>query len=273
MVWINQQYGLYTSIMAIELKSPADIEKMRAASQVVRQVIQRCRQLCQPGVTTWRIDEEALNVIEQCGARGLFKGYPSSSGAGPFPANLCISVNEVVVHGIADGRVIQEGDVVGIDCGVELDGWCGDAAATIRVEKVPPRVCELCEVTEHVLTLAIENIKPGRWWSQIARLMQNYAEQAGFSVVKEFVGHGIGRKMHEEPQVPNFVSRETKKRDILLKEGMVLAIEPMCNMGVAQTITLEDGWTVVTADRLPSAHYEHTVAVTANGADVLTLGR
>ena len=128
-------------------------------------------------------------------------------------------------------------------------------------------------MTEHVLDLAVENIKPGRYWSQIARLMQNYAEQAGFSVVKEFVGHGIGRKMHEEPQVPNFVSRETKRHDILLKEGMVLAIEPMCNMGTAKTVTLDDGWTVVTADNQPSAHYEHTIAVTADGADVLTQGR
>ncbi len=259
--------------MGIELKSPADIEKMRAACQVVRNVLQRCRELCRPGVTTREIDDEALKVIQKGGARGLFKGYPGNGSAPPFPANLCISVNEVVVHGIADGRVIKDGDIVGIDCGVEVDGWCGDAAVTLLVGEAPARVRELCRVTEHVLDLAVQNIRPGRHWSQIARIMQNYAEQAGFSVVKEFVGHGIGRKMHEEPQVPNFVSPETRKRDILLKEGMVLAIEPMCNMGTEQTRTLDDGWTVVTADGLPSAHYEHTVAVTANGADVLTKGR
>lgn len=259
--------------MAIQLKSPAQIEKMRAASQVVRMVHQRCRELCKPGITTREIDEEALRVIEANGAKGLFIGYPGNGQAPPFPANLCISVNEVVVHGIADDRVIQDGDIVGIDCGVEVDGWCGDAAVTIIVGNVPPRVKELCRVTEHVLELAIEHIKPGRHWSQIARLMQNYAEKAGLSVVKEFVGHGIGQKMHEEPQVPNFVSRDTRKRDILLNEGMVLAIEPMCNLGCEETRTLDDGWTVVTADGEPSAHYEHTVAVTAKGADVLTQGR
>jgi methionyl aminopeptidase len=168
--------------------------------------------------------------------------------------------------------VIQEGDIVGVDCGVEVDGWCGDSAATFMVGKVEPEVRKLCEVTQHVLEIAIANIRPGRDWSQVARLMQNYAEQQGLGVVREYVGHGIGRRMHEDPKVPNFVSRDLLRNDIVLREGMALAIEPMCNLGTRDVQVLADGWTVVTADRKPSAHFEHTVAVTADGADVLTDG-
>ena len=246
---------------------------MRGAGQVVYQVLQRCRELCRPGVATRDIDDEAYQLITSQGARGLFKNYPTYRPGEGFPSNLCISVNDVVVHGIADGRVIQDGDVVGIDCGVQLDGWCGDSATTMMVGQVQPQVRRLCEVTEHLLRLAIENIKPGRQWSQIARLMQGYAEKAGLSVVRDFVGHGIGQQMHEDPKVPNFVNRELLKHDIELREGMVLAVEPMCNLGSKDVITLSDGWTVRTADRQPSAHYEHTIAVTAQGADVLTDGR
>jgi methionyl aminopeptidase len=254
----------------IERKTPQEIEKMRAAGRVVQMVHQRCREICKPGITTKEIDEEGYNVFTKAGAKGLFKGYP---GPTPFPAHLCISINEEVVHGIAGDRVIQDGDIVGVDCGVELDGWCGDAATTILVGNVKPKTRKLCEVTEHVLQIAIENIKPGKKWSQIARQMQNYAETQGMSVVRDFVGHGIGATMHQEPKVPNFVSRDLLQNDIELKAGVVLAIEPMCNLGSHQVRTLRDGWTVVTVDRKPSAHYEHTVAVTANGADVLTDGR
>jgi methionyl aminopeptidase len=259
--------------MAVILKSKEQIEKMRAAGRVVHKVLQRCREICQPGITTREIDEEAYRVFTAAGARGLFKNYPTYRPGEGFPSNLCISVNEVVVHGIADERVIGEGDVVGIDCGVELDGWCGDSAVTVMVGEVEPQTRRLCEVTQHVLDMAIENIRPGRKWSQIARLMQNYAEQAGMSVVKDFVGHGIGQTMHEDPKVPNFDSSELRRYDIDLREGVVLAVEPMCTQGPADVVTLSDGWTVQTADGLPSAHYEHTVAVTADGADVLTDGR
>jgi methionyl aminopeptidase len=169
--------------------------------------------------------------------------------------------------------VIKDGDIVGIDCGVEFEGWCGDSATTVLVGDVQPETRRLCEVTRHVLDLAIANIKPGRTWSQVARLMQNYAESAGLSVVRDFVGHGIGRKMHEDPKIPNYWSKELTRNDIVLREGLVLAVEPMCNLGSAEVITLADGWTVITADRKPSAHYEHTVAVTADGAEVLTDGR
>jgi len=257
---------------AIQLKTRDEIEKMRAAGRVVRNVLERCRAICKPGVTTRQIDEEAQRLIDAAGARGLFRNYPTYKPGEGFPSTLCISVNEVVVHGIADDRVIKDGDIVGIDCGVELNGWCGDAATTIMVGNVKPEVRKLCEDTEHVLNLAIQNIKPGRKWSQVARIMQNYAEAQGYGVVRDFVGHGIGQKMHEEPKVPNFVSRELLRNDIDLREGVVLAIEPMCNLGVRDVVTLNDGWTVVTVDRKPSAHYEHTVAVTKTGAEILTDG-
>ena len=254
----------------ITRKTPEQIEKMRIAGRIVQQVHQRCREICKPGVTTREIDDEGCRVYTEAGAKGLFKGYP---GPTPFPANLCISVNEEVVHGIAGDRVIKDGDIVGVDCGVQFDGWCGDAATTIMVGDVDPETRKLCEVTERVLGIAIENVRPGRKWSQVAKLMQDYAESQGMSVVRQFVGHGIGSKMHEPPQVPNFVSPELLRNDIELREGVVLAIEPMCNLGSHEVRTLRDGWTVVTVDRKPSAHYEHTVAVTANGSDVLTDGR
>jgi methionyl aminopeptidase len=259
--------------MAIRLKSKAEIEKIRAAGRVVRKVLDRCEEFCKPGVTTRQIDEEAYRVFSAEGARGLFKNYPTYRPGEGFPSNLCISVNEEVVHGIAGDRLIRDGDIVGVDCGVQLNGWCGDAATTVMVGNVRPEVRKLCEVTRHVLRIAVENIRPGRRWSQIARLMQGYAEESGLSVVRDFVGHGIGQQMHEDPKVPNFVSRDLLRSDIVLREGVVLAVEPMCNLGVKDVLTLADGWTVLTADRRPSAHYEHTVAVTADGADILTDGR
>lgn len=259
--------------MAVILRTRQDIEGIRAAGRVVSQVLQRCGQMCVPGMTTAQIDEEACRLYTSLGAKGLFKNYPTYKPGEGFPANLCISVNEQVVHGIGGDRALQEGDIVGVDCGVELDGWCGDAAWTFMVGQVRPEVRRLCEATQHVLQIALSNIRPGRRWSQVARLMQNYAERAGYSVVRDFVGHGVGRKMHEDPKVPNFVSRDLVRHDILLREGMVFAVEPMCNLGSHEVMTLSDGWTVVTVDRQPSAHYEHTIAVTRDGAEVLTDGR
>lgn len=259
--------------MAIKLKSKEEIERMRAAGRVVHKVLEQCRRMCQPGTTTREIDEEAYRIFVDQGAMGLFKNYPTYRPGEGFPGNLCISINEEVVHGIARDRPIQSGDIVSIDCGVELDGWCGDAAITVMVGSVSPRIRKLCEVTQGVLHLAVDNIKPGRRWSQIARLMQNYAERNNMSVVRDFVGHGIGRTMHEDPKVPNFWSKKLSRNDIILREGVVLAVEPMCNLGKKEVVTLADGWTVLTADRQPSAHYEHTVAVTADGADLLTDGR
>jgi len=259
--------------MSIPLKTPEQIEKMRAAGRVVYLVHERIREVCEPGVTTRQIDEAACELYTSLGAKGLFKNYPTYKPGEGFPGNLCISVNDEVVHGIPGERVVQECDVVSCDCGVELNGWFGDAANTIMVEPVSRQVKKLCEVTQHVLQIAIENIRPGRRWSDIARLMQNYAERQGMGVVRDFVGHGIGRKMHEPPQVPNYWSRELRAHDIRLEEGMVLAIEPMCNLGTDLVEVQADQWTVLTQDRKPSAHYEHTVAITASGADVLTDGR
>ncbi|MEO0513983.1 MAG: type I methionyl aminopeptidase [Planctomycetota bacterium] len=258
---------------SIRLKSKDEIEKMRVAGRIVRQVHEMCREMCKPGVTTRQIDDAADALIREKGGIGLFKNYPTYRPGEGFPATLCISVNDVVVHGIADDRPIEDGDVVGIDCGVKFDGWCGDAANTILVGDVDDGTRKMCEATQHCLQIAIDQIKPGKRWSQIARLMQKYAEDRGYGVVKDFVGHGIGSNMHEEPKVPNFVSRDLIKNDILLREGIVLAIEPMLNLGTQEVKTLSDGWTVVTLDGKPSAHYEHTVAVTANGSDVLTDGR
>ncbi len=257
----------------IKLKSPEDIEKMRAAGRVVRKVHERVAEVCRPGVTTREIDNEAQRVIDENGAEGLFKWYPTYKVGQGFPGTLCISVNEEVVHGIAGDRQIKDGDVVGVDCGVRVDGWCGDAANTILVGDVKEDVRRMCEATQRCLEIAIENVRPGRKWSQVARLMQKYAENRGYGVVREFVGHGIGQRMHEEPKVPNYADRNTLRDDIELREGIVLAIEPMLTLGGRHVKTLGDGWTVVTKDGKASAHYEHTVAVTRDGADVLTDGR
>jgi len=258
--------------MAIQRKTRKELDKMRTAGRVVHKVLAHCREMCKPGVTTLELDESAFEVFNARGAKGLFKNYPTYKPGEGFPSNLCISVNEVVVHGIADDRVIKDGDIVGFDCGVNVDGWCGDSATTVMVGNVSPEVRKLCETTEEILMTAIQNIKPGRKWSQVARLMQNIAEREGYGVVRDFVGHGIGQTMHEDPKVPNFVSRDLLMNDIELREGIVLAIEPMCNLGTGKVRTLADGWTVVTLDNKPAAHYEHTVAVTANGAEILTDG-
>ena len=257
---------------SIVLKSREDLAAMREAGRIVHQVHERMAEFVRPGVTTQQIDEEALRVFSEAGARGLFKNYPTYEPGKGFPSNVCVSVNEVVVHGIGDERVIEDGDIVGVDCGVKYQGWCGDAARTVLVGAVATEVKQLCEDTEHVLQIAIDNIKPGRKWSQVARLMQQYAESRGYGVVRDFVGHGIGQNMHEDPKVPNFVSQELLKNDIELRPGMVLAVEPMCNLGTAEVRTLKDKWTVVTCDGKPSAHYEHTIAVTDAGAEVLTDG-
>ncbi|MDH3583996.1 MAG: type I methionyl aminopeptidase [Phycisphaerae bacterium] len=259
--------------MAICLKSTDQIDHMRQAGRLVHEALQRCRAICEPGVTTARLDQEAEEVLAESGAIGLFKNYPAPSpNVPPFPAVTCVSVNEQVVHGIPGDRVVADGDLVSIDFGVRINGWCGDAATTILVGQVRPAWKKLCQVTEHVLQVAIENLRPGRRWSEIARLMQNYAEESGVSVVKDFVGHGIGEQMHEEPKVPNFVSKELLRHDITLEPGMVLAIEPMCALGGEQVRLGADGWTVVTASGEPAAHYEHTVAVTEDGCEVLTDG-
>ena len=259
--------------MAIRLKTADEIEKMRRAGRVVRSVLDRIGEMAVPGAATRDFEAEARRMTQAAGAEPLFLNVPSRSGAGPYPAYLCVSVNEELVHGIPGDRVIRNGDIVSVDFGVRLDGWCADAAETFLVGQVPPETRRLVEVTRNVLAKAIGMCRPGQKWSRVARQMQAYVEGAGFSVVRKFVGHGIGQTMWEPPQVPNFVSPELEHRDILLRDGLVLAVEPMVNMGAADVEQGPDGWTVLTRDRLPAAHFEHTLAIRAGSCEVLTDGR
>jgi len=256
--------------VAIRLKTPQQIELMRRAGRIVRLVLDRLGEMIRPGLTTEELDAEADRLCREHGAECLFKGVPGRGNAGPFPGNVCVSINEEVVHGIPSKRVIRAGDIVSLDFGARLTGWCGDGAETYIVGRVNEKVRHLVEVTRNCLDLAVGMVRPGGKWSEVARAMQSYVEGEGFSVVREFVGHGIGREMHEDPKVPNFVSQELEAKDIVLQPGLVLAVEPMVNMGRPAVQYAPDGWTVVTVDRLPSAHFEHMVAVVADGVQVLT---
>ncbi|PYV79608.1 MAG: type I methionyl aminopeptidase [Acidobacteria bacterium] len=249
--------------MAIVCKSQAEIEKMRRSGHIVRQILDELRRLVAPGVTTMDLEKAAAAKIKELGAKPAFKGYYG------YPCVLCTSVNEEIVHGIpSPKRVLKAGDIVSIDCGVVLDGYYGDAAITVAVgDSVSPERQKLMEVTEQSLYKAIEQVKLGNTISDIGGAVQEFVEANGFSVVREFVGHGIGTKLHEEPQVPNFRSRGAETR---LREGMVLAIEPMVNTGGPEARVLEDKWTAITADGGSSAHFEHCVAVTRNGPLILT---
>lgn len=244
---------------------------MRQAGRVVADVLSKLKEVAKPGVTTADLDALAIEMSQAVGAETLFKGVRSPHARQPFPGAICASVNNEVVHGIPSAQmVLQEGDILSVDFGVRLNGYCGDSAVTIPVGPISPQRQRLLDVTNHVLQIALEQARPRVRWSQIATRMQHYAEEAGFGVVRDFVGHGIGTQMHEEPKVPNFVSRELLADDIILAEGMVLAIEPMVNAGTASVRTLSNGWTVVTADGMDSAHFEHTVAITADGCQALT---
>jgi methionyl aminopeptidase len=252
----------------LNLRSAREIERMRPACQLVAQAHELVRQAVRPGVTTAQLDQLVDGLFAQAGAIPLFKGYP---GPVPFPAVTCISVNEQIVHGIPGDRVLRAGDIVSIDTGCKLNGWCGDAAVTHAVGSIAADTQRLLDVTQGVLDLAIERLAQRSLWSEVAAEMQEYIESAGFSVVKRFVGHGIGREMHEAPQVPNFVSAELKQRhDFRLRTGLVLAIEPMVNQGTDEVECLSDHWTQVTRDGKYSAHFEHTVALTPDGPVRLT---
>ncbi len=244
---------------------------MRQAGRVVAAVLSKLEEVAKPGVTTADLDALAIEMAQAAGAATLFKGVRSPHARQPFPGAICASVNNEVVHGIPSQQmVLQDGDIISVDFGVRLDGYCGDSALTIPVGQISAERQRLLDVTQHVLQIALDHARPRIRWSQIATKMQQYAEEAGFGVVRDFVGHGIGTQMHEEPKVPNFVSRELLADDIVLAEGMVLAIEPMVNAGTASVRTLSNGWTVVTADGMDSAHFEHTVAITADGCEALT---
>jgi methionyl aminopeptidase len=242
-------------------KSQKEIAKMRASGRLVGQVLQELRQMVGPGVTTLEVDVAADQMIRDAGAYPTFKGYNG------FPFSICASVNEQIVHGFPSRYELQEGDIFSIDVGVTLDSFVGDTAATIPVGRVSEDRLKLIRVTEECLNLAIEECREGKHVGDIGWVVQSHAEKAGYSVVRDYVGHGIGRRMHEDPQIPNY-GRPGKGPKI--KKGYVFAVEPMVNMGSYHTKTLKDGWTVVTVDGLPSAHAEHTIAITETGPEVLT---
>ena len=245
----------------IVCKSAAEIQRMRPAGHLVAAVLAELRDAVRPGVTTAELDGMAERRIRQAGAEPAFKGYHG------YPATICASVNDEVIHGIPSNRVLGEGDIVSIDVGAVLDGYYGDSALTVPVGRIAAPAAELLRVTEESLYLGIAQAWPGHRVSDIGHAVQCHVEAHGLSVVREFVGHGIGEKMHEEPQIPNYGDPGRGPR---LTEGMVLAIEPMVNMGKAGVKVLPDGWTAVTRDGSLSAHFEHTVAVTAEGPVILT---
>jgi methionyl aminopeptidase len=248
--------------MAIVCKSTAEIEKMRRSGRIVREVLEHVRRMVAPGVSTMDLERAAEKKIEEAGAKPAFKGYFD------YPCVLCTSINQEIVHGIpSEKRVLKAGDIVSIDCGVVLDGYYGDAAITVPVVEVSNELKKLLEVTEASLYRGIEAARVGNTVGDVGAAVQELVEANGFSVVREFVGHGIGTRLHEEPQVPNFGTRGHGAR---LREGMVLAIEPMVNFGKPGTRLLSDKWTAVTEDGSPSAHFEHCVAVTMNGPLILT---
>lgn len=254
-----------------ELKSPREIALMREAGKVVAEALQLCRDLAKPGVRTVEVDTAVEDFYRSRGAVPLFKGYAGARV--PFPAVTCLSVNDQVVHGIPGQKQLREGDLFKIDTACKLSGWCADAAITLMIGQVRPEWKRLVQVGEEVLEIARVELGRRKWWSEVASRMQRHVEQSGFSVVEQYVGHGIGRIMHENPQVPNFVSRdarEARRHDFRLEEGLVLAIEPMVNMGRPEVKTLSDHWTVVTVDGLPSVHVEHTFALTREGVVVVT---
>jgi methionyl aminopeptidase len=258
---------------AAELKSAREIALMREAGKIVAEALRLCRELAKPGTRTIQIDKAVEALYAKYGAMPLFKGYAGANPKVPFPACTCLSLNEQVVHGIPGQRELRDGDIIKIDTACKLNGWCADAALSLPVGTVRPERKRLIEAGEHVLQIAIDELPKRRWWSEIASRMQRYAEDAGYSMVEQYVGHGIGRIMHENPQVPNYVVRsmkELRKVDFRLEPGLVLAVEPMLNMGKSETRVLNDQWTVVTKDGLPSVHVEHTLALTAEGVFIVT---
>jgi methionyl aminopeptidase len=247
----------------ITKKSRDQIALMRRAGRVVAEMHEECIRASKPGATTLDVDRVAREVLERRGAQSNFLNYHG------FPAVICASPNHVIVHGIPDDTVLEEGDIFSIDCGAIIEGWHGDAAVTIAIGTVDEESQRLIDITRASLDAAIERVVDGKRLGEVGAAVEDIAVGAGFTVVKEYVGHGIGTAMHEEPQVPNYAGGPNSK--YRMKEGLVLAIEPMVNAGTAETLLLDDGWTVVTRDGRRSAHFEHTIAVTDHGPEVLTL--
>jgi methionyl aminopeptidase len=249
----------------IPIKSAKEIEKMRKACRTASDILERVSDLVRPGITTKEIDQAAADLMQEAGVKSAFLGY--RLGHRVFPGHICISLNDEIVHGIGSQRRIQYGDIVKLDIGVIQDGWVGDTASTVAVGMIDERTERLLRVTENALRRAIAVASEGVRLGDVCSEVETEAVMNGFSVVREFVGHGVGRKLHEEPQVPNYGKRGSGPR---LKAGMTLAIEPMINAGAAAVRLLDDGWTVCTADGTPSAHFEHTVLITKEKAEILT---
>ena len=250
----------------ITIKTSAELEIMRRASQIVAEVLDELVAEVRPGISTDELDRIAESVTLKKGARPAFKGY--KPGAVVYPKSLCVAINEEIVHGIPSGRRLKSGDIVGLDYGVVYQGFFGDAARTVPVGEVPETTMRLLRVTREALYAGIAQAKIGNRISDISRAVQEVAETAGYSVVTEFAGHGIGRRLHEDPQVPNYFRRGMPNPR--LQEGMALAIEPMVNEGTPDLEILSDGWTAVTADGKLSAHFEHSIAITSNGPVILS---
>src|SRR6185503_9053377 len=242
-------------------KSKAEIEKMRSAGRIVAEVLERLAGMVAPGITTLDLDREADRMIREAGAIPTFKGYNG------YPASICTSVNDEIVHGIPGKRKLRQGDIVGIDCGATYLGYVGDSAVTVAVGEVSDDITKLMQATRQSLYEAIGKCVVGNRLGDVCNAVQAYVEPRGYSVVQNYCGHGVGRAMHEEPQVPNYGKAGTRP---YLREGWVIAIEPMINLGRHETRQLSDGWTVVTKDGRPSAHFEHTVAITDSGPQILT---
>lgn len=245
----------------IILKSPEEIKLMRESGRLTAELCALLKENIKPGVTTLALDELAVSFIKKRNAVAAFLGYRG------YPKSVCLSVNEEVVHGIPKNRVLLEGDIVGVDAGVVYNGFIGDMAFTAGVGKISSEAQKLMTITEQSLYKGIEQAKPGNRLGDISHAVQEHAERYGFSIVEQYVGHGIGRQMHEDPQVPNYGPAGCGP---VLREGMTMAIEPMVNVGTFEVEVLNDDWTVVTKDRKLSAHFEHTIAITANGPEILT---
>ena len=250
----------------IHLKSKEEINKMRSAAQIVVEALNTMREMVEPGVSTWDLDKTAEEVAIKRGAVPAFKGYSD------YPGSVCFAINSEVVHGIpSKKKILKEGDIVGLDFGVILDGFYGDSAITVPVGEVSSLAEKLLNVTEESLLKGIQEASPDNGLYDISKAIQSYVEDKGFSIVRSFVGHGIGKSLHEDPQVPNFVpAGGNGNNGVKLKPGMVMAIEPMVNVGKPDIKILNDGWTAVTVDGTLSAHFEHTVAVTESGPMILT---
>ena len=248
----------------IPIKRPQEIEKMRLAGETASEILGALADMLRPGITTGEIDHAASQLMSDAGVKSAFLGYKK------FPGHICISLNEEIVHGIGGPRTIEYGDIVKMDVGIIRDGWIGDNATSVPVGIADPAAERLLSVTETILENAIQLVRPGNRIGDISNFIESEAVKNGYSVVREFVGHGVGRRLHEDPQIPNFGKRGTGPK---LKPGMTLAIEPMINMGKPGVRILPDKWTAVTTDGLPSAHFEHTVLVTNNDPEVLTWKR